>query len=115
MTQIRAIRHLNKKFIDFRDVALTVLSVVSLFLSVLWVSVFLYGSFYFLYMPSQTYEMGLNFKFDPCSGEEPIGVKCSFLEANVSFLSPENPSPYFGLLPGQSYMVITNVKSKGNR
>jgi hypothetical protein len=34
-------------------VALTVLSVVSLFLSVLWVSAFLYGSFYFFYMPDQ--------------------------------------------------------------
>ena len=60
-------------------------------------------------MPSQTYEIGLNFKFDPCSGDEQIGVKCSFLEANASFLSPENPWPDFSLLPGQSYMVNINV------
>ena len=66
-----------------RDVALSVLSVVSLLLSVLWVSAFLYGSFYFVYMPSQTYEIGLNFKFDPCNegDQEQIGVKCSFLTA----------------------------------
>jgi hypothetical protein len=41
---------------------LTVLTVLSLFLSVLWMSAFLYGSFYFFYMPSQAYEIPINFQ-----------------------------------------------------
>jgi hypothetical protein len=91
-----------------RDVALTVLSVGSLFLSILWVSAFLYGSFYFFYMPSQTHEVPLNFKFDPCSEEKnpPRGAKCSFLYANVSFCDSGESGVDFTLSHGQSYEVF---------
>jgi hypothetical protein len=70
---------------------------------VLWVSAFLYGSFYFVYMPSQTYEMGLNFKFEPCDdgGKEKIGVKCSFLSA--------------GEVPGALFTTQLSSEKSGRR
>lgn len=97
----------NPRSSFFRDVALTVLSVGSLFLSILWVSAFLYGSFYFFYMPTQTYEAPINFKFDPCSDREdvPRGAKCSFLYSNVSFSGSSESGVEFKLNHGQSYVV----------
>lgn len=54
--------------------------------SILWTSGCLYGSFYYSFMPQQTYYLPVNFVFDPC----PIDSekeRCSFLSATIDFQS----------------------------
>lgn len=62
-------------------------------------------------MPSQTYEVPLNFKFDPCSEDKDAhrGSKCSFLYANVSFCGSGEPGVEYTLSHGQSYEVCENL------
>ena len=64
----------------------TIIFVVSAILLFV-LSTFIYGSFYFAFVPAPIHEGPVHLVFHPC--EEKIG-KCGFLNANVS-LSDRNP------------------------
>ena len=55
--------------------------VVGLF-SVVWVSGAIYGSFYYAYLPHQTYTVPIHLTFQPCPIED-VNARCSFLKASI--------------------------------
>ncbi|XP_044126371.1 seipin isoform X2 [Bufo gargarizans] len=54
-------------------------------LLLLWVSVFLYGSFYYSYMPTVKYSTPVHYQYSSTCDPSP-GILCSFPTANVSLL-----------------------------
>ncbi|KAI5622302.1 seipin [Silurus asotus] len=67
----------------------------------LWVSVFLYGSFYYSYMPSVSFSTPVNFWYrSDCDSHE--SVLCSFPMANVSLLKNGKEQV---LMYGQPYQI----------
>ena len=84
-----------------RDWILSLLSVILLLLVVFWISCFLYGSFYWAYMPSkESWTVDADFAFEVCNVAEKIQGqgKCSFPTAKV-------PIDNRAFLPGQVYSV----------
>ncbi|CAL8262884.1 unnamed protein product [Merluccius merluccius] len=67
----------------------TLLQAVLLFcviLLLLWVSIFLYGSFYYSYMPTVSFSTPVHYYYNTdCDTSSPEPVLCSFPTANVSF------------------------------
>lgn len=78
----------------------------AIFLLLLWLSVFMYASFHYVYMPamSHTYPIYLQFKTE-CEPEQQ--KLCSFPAANVSFTYPGG-QPI--LMPGQPYDIAVKVE-----
>lgn len=66
------------------------------------VSVFIYGSFYFAFVPSPVHQGPVHLVFEPC--QEKMG-KCGFLNASLS-LSERNPI----LMTGQQYMLTLSLE-----
>ncbi|XP_046723649.1 seipin isoform X2 [Silurus meridionalis] len=67
----------------------------------LWVSVFLYGSFYYSYMPSVSFSTPVNYRYrSDCDSLE--SVLCSFPVANVSLLKNGKEQV---LMYGQPYQI----------
>jgi len=75
-------------------------------LLLLWVSIFLYGSFYYSYMPSVSFSTPVHFFYtSDCDASE--SLLCSFPTANISFLKNErDPVMAFG----QPYRVSLELE-----
>ncbi|KAM4572699.1 seipin-like [Odontesthes bonariensis] len=72
----------------------------------LWVSIFLYGSFYYSYMPSVSFSTPVHFYYaSDCDGPE--SVLCSFPTANISFMKNEREQV---MANGQPYRVSLELE-----
>jgi len=86
-----SVAHKTKKALyTFLSFLLTAVLVVS-------ASLFLYGTFYYAFMPKEMHEVDVNFQFDQC--EDGKGV-CSFPNASINFASKKH-----GLMTGQPYSI----------
>ncbi|CAI5798212.1 seipin isoform X1 [Podarcis lilfordi] len=75
-------------------------------LLLLWISVFLYGSFYYSYMPTVSYVSPVHYKFRTDCGQ--IGSElCSFPVANVSFIKDSRDRV---LMYGQPYRISLELE-----
>ncbi|XP_077180795.1 seipin [Paroedura picta] len=75
-------------------------------LLLLWVSIFLYGSFYYSYMPTVSYVSPVHYQFrSDCSLSGP--ELCSFPVANVSFLKNSRDRV---LMYGQPYRISVELE-----
>ncbi|XP_066466357.1 seipin [Tiliqua scincoides] len=87
----------------------TVLQTAILFcvlLLLLWISVFLYGSFYYSYMPTVSYVSPVHFQFrSDCDSTGP--ELCSFPIANVSFIKDNRDRV---LMYGQPYRISLELE-----
>lgn len=77
------------------QVILNSLATLLTFVLVVTLSFFLYGTFYYAYVPVEVYEEPMNLQFEPCLNE--VGM-CSFPNASVAFNKNK-------LMPGQAYSV----------
>ncbi|KAM8939242.1 seipin [Pelodytes ibericus] len=75
-------------------------------LLILWVSVFLYGSFYYSYMPTVKYSTPVHYRYSS-SCDPPVGILCSFPTANVSFLKNNRDRV---LMHGQPYRISMELQ-----
>ena len=89
---------------------IAVLTVVILVLA----SVFIYGSFYFAFVPAPAHRAPLFLGFEPC---ETSPTKCGFLNASVHFNMLEGgaqmsrtPSGSAVLMAGQAYTVMVALR-----
>ncbi|XP_014782125.1 seipin [Octopus bimaculoides] len=73
---------------------------ITIFIALLWVALFVYGSFYYVYMPSVSHERPCNFVFDVC--DNGVGV-CSFPKARVDLTDESNR---YVLSSGQAYKIM---------
>lgn len=82
--------------------------------TVLWISGGLYGSFYYAYIPLQTYLLPVKFTFDPCPIDNAgLGMdkdRCSFLHATVDFPLDKQVSNEHYLLPGNVYEISLDLE-----
>ncbi|OCT81730.1 hypothetical protein XELAEV_18024238mg [Xenopus laevis] len=72
----------------------------------LWVSVFLYGSFYYSYMPTVKYSSPVHYQYSSTC-EPPPGILCSFPTANVSLLRNNRDRV---LIHGQPYRISLELQ-----
>nr|XP_020652991.1 seipin [Pogona vitticeps] len=76
-------------------------------LLLLWISVFLYGSFYYSYMPTVSYVSPVHYRFrTDCSHPGP--ELCSFPVANVSFIKDTRDQKV--LMYGQPYRISLELE-----
>ncbi|XP_069821568.1 seipin [Dendropsophus ebraccatus] len=75
-------------------------------LLLLWVSVFLYGSFYFSYMPTVKYFTPVHYQYSSTCNPSP-GILCSFPTANVSLLKNNRDRV---LMYGQPYRITLELQ-----
>lgn len=75
-------------------------------LLLLWVSVFLYGSFYYSYMPTVKYSSPVYYQYSP-NCDSPPGIVCSFPTANVSLLRNNRDRV---LMYGQPYRITLELQ-----
>ncbi|XP_031427482.1 seipin [Clupea harengus] len=89
-----------------RRTLLQVAVVLCTLLLLLWVSIFLYGSFYYSYMPSVSYAtpVHLYYRTDCESSESAL---CSFPMANISLLKNGKDQV---MIPGQPYQVSLDLE-----
>lgn len=72
----------------------------------LWVSIFLYGSFYYSYMPTVSFSTPVHFYYtSDC--DAPDSVLCSFPTANISFMKNERDQV---MANGQPYRVSLELE-----
>lgn len=72
----------------------------------LWVSIFLYGSFYYSYMPTVSFSTPVHFYYSSdCDGSE--SALCSFPTANISFMKNERDQV---MAYGQPYRVSLELE-----
>ncbi|KAJ8308537.1 hypothetical protein KUTeg_013411 [Tegillarca granosa] len=81
-------------------IALTVFVLIIL----LWLSIFLYGVFYFAYVPPASYIKPIHLEFRVC--ENGIGM-CSYPTANISLLKQGQDEVF---MKGQSYKIIFDIE-----
>ncbi|XP_056383120.1 seipin isoform X2 [Hyla sarda] len=74
-------------------------------LLLLWVAVFLYGSFYFSYMPTVKYSTPVHYQYSSTCNPPP-GILCSFPTANVSLLRNNRDRV---LMYGQPYRITLEL------
>ncbi|GAB1607701.1 seipin-like [Argonauta hians] len=87
-------------FIQLKYTVSKILISITIFIALLWISLFVYGAFYYVYMPSVSHERPCNFVFDVC--DDGIGV-CSFPKARVELT---DESHRYVLSSGQAYKVM---------
>lgn len=75
-------------------------------LLLLWVSVFLYGSFYYSYMPTVKYSSPVHYQYSSDCNPPP-GILCSFPTANVSLLRNNRDRV---LMYGQPYRIALELQ-----
>ncbi|XP_075693390.1 seipin isoform X2 [Rhinoderma darwinii] len=75
-------------------------------LLLLWVSVFLYGSFYYSYMPTVKYSCPVHYQYSSTCNPSP-GILCSFPTANVSLLRNNRDRV---LMYGQPYRITLELQ-----
>ncbi|KAM9377888.1 seipin-like [Pholidichthys leucotaenia] len=72
----------------------------------LWVSIFLYGSFYFSYMPTVSFSTPVHFYYTAdCDASE--STLCSFPKANISFMKNERD---LVMASGQPYRISLELE-----
>uniref|UniRef100_A0A670YVB1 Seipin n=1 Tax=Pseudonaja textilis TaxID=8673 RepID=A0A670YVB1_PSETE len=87
----------------------TVLQTAILFcvlLLLLWISIFLYGSFYYSYMPTVSYVSPVHYQFRTDCGQ-PGPELCSFPVANISFIKDSRDQV---LMYGQPYRMSLELE-----
>ena len=52
-----------KGYVHLKKVLIKIFTVIAVFLILLWLSTFLYGGFYYAYMPAVSYVRDVNFRF----------------------------------------------------
>lgn len=92
------------KYLQLKYTISKILISVSIFIALLWMSLFIYGSFYYLYMPSVSHQWNCNFLFDVC--ENGVGV-CSFPTAHVDLTDDDEN---LVLTPGQAYKILLDLE-----
>lgn len=92
--------------LGLRRAALRGAVALSAALLLLWGSVFLYGSFYYAYMPAASFVTPVHYSFrTDCTPRGP--ELCSFPTANVSLLKPNRER---ALSPGQLYRIALELE-----
>ena len=92
------------KYLQLKYTISKILISVSIFIALLWMSLFIYGTFYYMYMPSVSHQWNCNFLFDVC--EDGVGV-CSFPTAHVD-LTDEDEN--LVLTQGQAYKILLDLE-----
>ncbi|CAG0880472.1 unnamed protein product, partial [Darwinula stevensoni] len=87
----------------FKDVLYKLLVVLLTTTVLIWLSVFLYGVFYYLYMPAVAHTRPVHFIFEPCKEEAGL---CSFPSANVTLAQRFKDHL---LMRGQQYHVLLDL------
>ncbi|CAH1791721.1 unnamed protein product [Owenia fusiformis] len=82
-----------------------VLVSVSILTVLLWISVFIYGAFYFAYMPSVSHVKPVHFRFS--SDCERGHAVCSFPSSNISLVKPNQDQL---LMRGQQYKIFLDIE-----
>ncbi|XP_072277688.1 seipin isoform X2 [Pyxicephalus adspersus] len=93
-------------FLRARRLLLQTGILLCILLLLLWVSVFLYGSFYYSYMPTVKYASPVHYQFSS-SCDPPPGILCSFPTANVSLLRNNRDRV---LMYGQPYRITLELQ-----
>ncbi|XP_053305010.1 seipin isoform X2 [Spea bombifrons] len=93
-------------FLRTRRLVLQVGILICAVLLLLWVSVFLYGSFYYSYMPTVRYSSPVHYQYSS-SCDSPAGILCSFPTANVSLLRNNRDRV---LIHGQPYRISIELR-----
>ncbi|XP_071079182.1 seipin-like isoform X3 [Haliotis cracherodii] len=73
---------LQVAFSKLKTTAIRLFILIGILITILWLSIFFYASFYWLYMPSASHIRPVYFKFDVCP--EGAGM-CTFPQANLTF------------------------------
>ncbi|XP_078591826.1 seipin-like isoform X4 [Branchiostoma floridae x Branchiostoma japonicum] len=103
----------GKLLIKFKYTALRGFILLLLLLLVFWISVFLYGSFYYAYMPTVSHvrPVYLQFSTDCDSVNSQQARLCAFPSANVSFTRDPRRDPREKLLAmGQVYEISLDLE-----
>ncbi|XP_006817296.1 seipin-like [Saccoglossus kowalevskii] len=99
-------------YIWTKSVTLRIVFLSLVFLLLLWISVFLYGSFYYAYMPTSAHERPVYLQFRECEAAGSItgsSIPCSYYPtANVTLVPPEHQGQQL-LMKGQSYRVLMDI------
>lgn len=102
----------NAALSSFSEIVQQIIIIISTFAVLFWLSVFLYGSFYFYYVPVVLQEKPVYFHFRVC--ESGVGL-CSFPVANISLVK-EGKNEVFK--SGQLYKIVLDLdlpESENNR
>ncbi|XP_067680613.1 seipin-like isoform X2 [Haliotis asinina] len=73
---------LQVAFSKLKTIFIRLFILIGVLITILWLSIFFYASFYWLYMPSASHIRPVYFKFDVCP--EGAGI-CTFPQANLTF------------------------------
>ncbi|XP_053576026.1 seipin [Bombina bombina] len=92
-------------FLRTRRLVLQAGILLCVLLLLLWVSIFLYGSFYYSYMPTVKYSSPVYYQYST-SCDPPPGILCSFPTANVSLLRNNRDRV---LMHGQPYRISVEL------
>ncbi|XP_071159026.1 seipin-like isoform X2 [Mytilus edulis] len=93
----------KKSFFKLKNVVTTIIIVIFVFIILLWLSVFMYGSFYYSYMPTESYILPVHLNFRTCD----VGIgACSFPSANISLLKSGQENMF---VTGQLYSIVLNL------
>eukprot|EP00079_Xenopus_tropicalis_P024593 XP_012817371.1 PREDICTED: LOW QUALITY PROTEIN: seipin [Xenopus tropicalis] len=93
-------------FLRARRIFLQAAILLCVLLLLLWVSVFLYGSFYYSYMPTVKYSSPVHYQYSSTC-EPPPGILCSFPMSNVSLLRNNRDRV---LMHGQPYRISLELQ-----
>ncbi|XP_073410720.1 seipin [Dendrobates tinctorius] len=93
-------------FLRTRRLLLQTGILVCVLLLLLWVSVFLYGSFYYSYMPTVKYSTPVHYQYSSACNPSP-GILCSFPTANVSLLRNNRDRV---MMYGQPYRITLELQ-----
>ena len=101
-------RHITQGYEKSKDLAdtssqviMSLLSTVLTVILILAVSIFLYGTFYYAYMPVEMHNLPVNLQFQPC---EETYQRCSYPLATLQLRR------YQKLLQGQTYSISLKLK-----
>ncbi|XP_078000129.1 seipin-like [Glandiceps talaboti] len=81
----------------------------SVIVLILWVSIFLYGSFYYAYMPTVEHVRPVHLHYSDCSEGTLWKAACPYPTANVTLLDEPSQRQQF-LMRGQPYRVMLNLE-----
>lgn len=95
-------------FLRLRWCVVQAITILVLVLLLLWMSVFLYGTFYYMYMPVVSHDWPVHLRFrKDCETSRIDHNLCSFPSANIT-MTTSNQKPI--LVHGQSYIVSMDME-----
>ncbi|XP_069117158.1 seipin-like [Argopecten irradians] len=95
---------LSRRFDYVKHKVASIVYIITVSVVILWLSVFMYGTFYYTYLPSFSRVEQVHLEFRVC--DEGIGM-CSFPTANLSLLRDGEDEVF---ARGQSYSVILEIQ-----